>query len=75
MKSTKPFAEIIESSLSTWRAQCWQWDIIPTYGSLLTITTPERTIFGLVHEIHTGSAASTKTVFTYKKTEDGLKAS
>ncbi len=73
MKSTKPFAEIIESSLSTWRAQCWQWDIIPTYGSLLTITTPERTIFGLVHEIHTGSADSARTVFTYKKTEDELK--
>lgn len=73
MEKNTAFAEIIESSLSTWRAQCWQWDIIPSYGSLVTITTPERTLFGLVHEIHTGSADSLRTVFTYKKTEDELK--
>lgn len=70
---TKPFAEIIQSSLSSWRAQCWQWDIIPTYGTLVTISTGNRTIFGLVHDIQTGSADTLRTVFTYKKTEAELK--
>ena len=37
MQVSKPFAEIIESSLSSWRAQCWQWDTIPAFGSLVTI--------------------------------------
>lgn len=73
METNKAFAEIIESSLSTWRAQCWQWDVLPMYGSLVTITTSERTIFGLVHEIQTGSADSLRTVFTYKKTEEELR--
>lgn len=73
MEKNKAFAEIIQSSLSTWRAQCWQWDVIPAYGELLTITTPERTVYGLVHEINTGSADSLRTVFTYKKTEEELR--
>ncbi len=73
MQTIKPFAEVIESSLNTWHAQCWQWDNIPAYGSLVTIETDERVIFGLIHEIHTGSADSARTVFTYKKTEEELK--
>ena len=63
MNNKEPFAEIIESSLSTWRAQCWQWDVIPSYGSLVTITTPERTLFGLVHDIQTGSAIASEQLY------------
>ena len=73
MNQQKPFAEIIESSLSSWKAQCWHWDTMPSYGSLVTIKTAQRTLFGIVHEIHTGSTDSLRTVFTYKKTEDELK--
>jgi len=69
---TKPFAEIIESSLSSWRGQCWQWDEMQQFGTLLKVTTGKRTVFGLVHDIQTGSADSMRTVFTYKKTEEEL---
>ena len=67
------FAEIIESSLSVWRGQCWQWETMPAYGSLLTCTTAERTTFGLVYEIQTGSIDSNRTIFTYKKSDEELK--
>ncbi len=73
MDHKKPFAEIIESSLSSWQAQCWQWDDPPAYGSLLTISTPSRTLFGIVHDIVTGSTDTNRAVFTYKKNEEELK--
>lgn len=73
MELHKPFAEIVESSLHSWQAQCWDWDTMPTYGSLLTISTPTRTIFGIVHEIVTGPTDTNRAVFTYKKSEEELK--
>ncbi len=68
-----PFAEVIESSLHNWRAQCWQWDIVPSYGSLLSITQGSRTLYGIVHAIATGPQDMQRTVFAYKKTEEELK--
>lgn len=73
MEHSQPFAEIIESSLSSWRAQCWQWDSIPAYGSIVTVKTNSRTLFGLVHDTSTASADTHRTVFTYKKTQEELK--
>ncbi len=73
LQSTSPFAEIIESSLSTWRAQCWDWEVIPAHGSLLTVTSGSRTIFGLVHASTTGSHDQQRTVYAYKKSEELLK--
>lgn len=71
--TNQAFAEIIESSLSTWRAQSWKWDIMPKFGSLITIETPERKVFGLVHTIQTGSSDPARTVMAYKKTQHELK--
>ncbi len=68
-----PFAEIIESSLHTWRAQCWDGEIIPAHGSILTATSGSRTIFGIVHASSIGSLDQQRTVYAYKKSEAQLK--
>ena len=70
--SNKPFAEVIESSLQGFMAQSWQWDTFPSFGSMVTITSKKRTIFGLVHQINTGSMDPTRYPFPYKKTEEEL---
>ena len=70
--ASKPFAEVIESSLHTWLAQSWQWDETPTFGSLVTVTTPKWTLFGLVATVQTGSLDSMRHPFPYKKTHEEL---
>ncbi len=68
------FSEVIQSSLQNWTGQSWKWDLFPTFGSLVTITTPQRTWFGLVYQVTTGSADPGRTPFAYKKTEEELLA-
>lgn len=74
MNTNKPFAEVIESSLNSFLAQSWQWDAFPTFGSLVTITSKKRTLFGLVHQIKTGSMDPVRYPFAYQKTEEELRA-
>lgn len=69
----KPFAEIIESSLASWTAQTWQWDVTVPFGSLVTIEEPERTLFGIVHQAQTGSMDPSRYPFTYQKTHEQLR--
>lgn len=71
--SSNPFAEIVESSLTQWRAQSWQWDDFPHFGSLVTVSSGTHTIIGLVHETNTGSMDPTRYPFPYKKTEEELR--
>lgn len=66
------FAEIIESTLQTWRAQSWKWDTFPPFGSLITIESGNRTIFGIVCQIETGSMDPGRYPFPYQKTEEEL---
>ena len=73
IQQKEPFAEIIESSLRSWQAQCWQWDSMPTYGSIVAVKTGESTHFGIVHALTTGSHDTQRTVFAYKKSEEQLK--
>lgn len=68
-----PFAEVIESSLTGWIAQSWQWDTTPTFGSLVCIETSTKTLFGIVHHIQTGSIDPSRYPFAYKKTEEELR--
>ncbi|MFS8506864.1 MAG: hypothetical protein LVQ75_01890 [Candidatus Babeliales bacterium] len=68
------FAEVIESSLQGFTAQSWQWDTFPEFGSLVTIATKKRTLFGVVHAISTGSMEQGRYPFTYQKTEEELLA-
>ncbi len=66
------FAEIIESNLSTWTAQCWQWDTPSTFGSLVVTSHNSLQIFGIVHSIKTGSMDPVRQPVPYQKTEEEL---
>lgn len=70
--SNKPFAEVIESSLDGWLAQTWQWDHFPSFGSLVTVASGKRTLFGIVHQVKTGSMDPVRFPMAYQKTEDEL---
>lgn len=70
--NNKPFAEVIESSLSGWIAQSWQWDTFPSFGSLVSIAQKERAHIGIVYQVQTGSMDPNRYPFPYKKTEEQL---
>jgi len=72
MKNNKAFAEVIESSLQGWLAQSWQWNQFPTFGSLVAIETKKRTLFGVVHQVQTGSMEPMRYPFPYQKTQEEL---
>lgn len=72
MNTTKPFAEIIESSLQTFTGQCWQWDKTPQFGSLVIVENGLNPIFGLVYQIQTGSMEPGRYPFPYQKTHEEL---
>ena len=74
--TTQPraFAEVIESSLHTFLAQCWVWDDFPSYGSLVTVESGDLLLIGTVTELSTGSMDPMRYPFPYKKTEEELKA-
>lgn len=66
------FAEILESSISIWRAQSWKWDAIPEFGSLVTATCNGRTIFGIIYDITTSPSDPIRQPVAYQKTEEEL---
>ncbi len=66
------FAEVIESSLTGWLAQSWAWDTFPEFGSFVAIEGKKRTVFGIVHQVQTGSMDSVRYPFPYQKTEEEL---
>ncbi|HBS48013.1 TPA: hypothetical protein DEO28_02625 [Candidatus Dependentiae bacterium] len=69
----KFFAEIVASSLANYTAQCWQWDNLPSFGSLVLVETNEQINFGVVTQIQTGSLDASRYPFAYQKTEEALK--
>jgi len=73
MNTNKPFAEVLESSLSGWLAQSWQWDVLPQFGSMVIIQAPTRLLFAVVHQIQTGSMDPVRYPFAYQKTEEELR--
>lgn len=70
--SNAPFAEVIISSLQQWTAQSWQWNVRPDFASLMVVQDGNRTIFGLVQSIQTGSWQTERAPFPYQKTEEEL---
>jgi hypothetical protein len=74
MTINKPCGEIIESSLSSWLVQSWQWNYFIPFGSLVMIENNEITIFGVVHQVQTGSMDPARYPFPYQKTEQELLA-
>ncbi|MGB8366874.1 MAG: hypothetical protein WCD44_00795 [Candidatus Babeliales bacterium] len=71
-KNNNHFAEVIESSLIGWLAQSWKWDNFPSFGSLVMTETKDQEIFGIVHQVQTGSMDPTRSPFPYQKTEEEL---
>lgn len=69
----KYFAEVIESSLTSWLAQSWSWDTFPEFGSFVAIEEKKRTLFGVVHQVQTGSMDPVRYPFPYQKTEEELR--
>ncbi len=66
------FAEVIESCLTHFRAQCWEYGQVPAYGSLVTVEQDELTFYALVHQSATTVADGSYAVQAYKKTEEEL---
>ncbi len=55
-------------------AQSWEWDTFPSFGSLLVVESNRKKIFGIVHQIKTGSMDPVRYPFPYKKTHEELAA-
>lgn len=72
LKISNQFAEVIESSLHGFKAQCWQWNTPPAFGSLIAIENEKRTIFGIVYAVEMGSMDPVRYPFPYQKTEAEL---
>jgi hypothetical protein len=70
----KPFAEIIQSSITSSTIQCWQWNEVPELGSLITIQTKKQLYFGIINMIQLGSGDPTRQPYAYQKTEEELLA-
>ncbi len=66
------FAEIIESSLEGFLAQCWEWNFFPSFGSLVQVENKDEVTLGVVTQIQTGSMDPMRYPFPYQKTEDEL---
>ena len=66
------FSEVIESSLNHFVAQCWQWNILPTFASLVEVHNNQQIILGCVTQIKTESSDPTRKPFAYQKTEAEL---
>jgi len=66
------FAEIVESSLTNWTAQSWDWDMFPAFGTLVVVPENKRSLFGIVYQINTGSLEPGRYPFTYQKTQEEL---
>lgn len=69
----KEFGEIIESSLTQWRGQCWEWDYFPPLGSLVCIKTDHHVLYGIINDVHTGSSDPSREPYAYRKTEEELR--
>lgn len=72
--SDKHVGEVVQSSISQWTVQAWQWDCVPEFGSVVCLESDGRQIFGVVHYIKTGPEDErVRQVFAYQKTEIELR--
>lgn len=67
------FAEVIESYLTHFKAQCWDYAYVPPYGSLAVIEQDGLAFYALVHQSFTGTDNMVYAVQAYQKTEEELK--
>jgi hypothetical protein len=71
--STKPFAEIVSSSLHEWRAECWNWECMPSFGMPVVIESSSHLLFGIVHLLETTSLDPHRTATAYQLPLEELK--
>lgn len=50
-----PIGEVIDTSVADFMAQACKFGEAPPFGSFVKVTVPERTIYGVVYAIHSGS--------------------
>jgi len=65
-------AEVIESSLTRFKSQCWDRDEVPFFGSLMVSEKGASKIFGIVQSIMILSDDPSRHIAAYKKTEAEL---
>lgn len=70
----EPFAEVIQSSLTSCLIECWKWNQIPEFGSLVMIKTYKKIYFGIVTMVKLGSSDPSRQPYAYQKTEEELLA-
>lgn len=66
------FAEVIEGSLSLWKGQCWAWDCVPAFGTLVITNDENSTIWGVISAISTESIDQTHKPHAFGKTREEL---
>ena len=67
------FAEIVESCLTYYRAQSWDYACTPAHGSLVVAEQDGLVIYALVYHSQMGTDDSVRTVHAYQKTQEELK--
>lgn len=67
------FAEIVESFLTHYKAQCWQPRALPGFGSLVVIEQDDLVVYALVNQSFTCADDAVFAVRAYQKTEEELK--
>jgi len=50
-----PVGEIIDTSVAEFSAQACELNVAPPFGGFVKVTGPDRTVYGVVFAIHTGS--------------------
>lgn len=50
-----PIGEIVDTSVANFMAQACELNVAPPFGGFVKVTVPERTVYGVVYAIHTGS--------------------
>lgn len=66
------FAEIVESSATHFKAQCWQLGICPPSGSLVAVEMTGGVFFAMSSTIFTGCADGLARVYPYHQTPEQL---
>lgn len=72
LNNKNSFAEILESNITHFTGQSWQWNTIPEFGSLVTATSNDRTIFAVIYTIKTAPIDPIRQPVAYQKTEEEL---
>jgi hypothetical protein len=67
-------AEIIQSNLQSFAAQCWKWNDFPRFGTLVQSQNGNILIVGCITQVDTGSSDPMHMPFPYQKTEAELLA-